>query len=64
MERIISCLGLLWLFVLVTLENSLPESVESLSQYHMSGDVRDLPRGKQHFICTKKERYSFTSCLQ
>ena len=64
MERIISYLGLLWLFVLVTLENSLPESVESLSQYHIPRDVRDLPRTKQHFICTKKEKFSFTSCLQ
>ena len=64
MDRIISYLGVLWLFVLATLANWLPESVESLSQYHMPRDVRDLPRTKQHFICTKKEKLSFTSCFQ
>ena len=39
----------------------MPESVESLSQYHMPGDVRDLPRRKQHFICAKKESENFPS---
>ena len=65
MDRIISYLGLLWLFVLVTLANSLPESVESLSQYHMPGDVRDLPRRKQHsFVLKRRDIHSHHVCSE